>query len=238
MPKFIDLTGRRFHRWVVLRQGESLKPGCTKWFCRCDCGSEADVLASSLLGDRSKSCGCLRSELSGARVITDGMSRTPEKIAWYGMLKRCHNPKNKFYHYYGGRGIDVCERWRNSFQAFLEDMGPRPGPQYSIDRIDNEKGYAPENCRWATRTQQSRNTRVARVIEFGGKRMYLAEWAEVLGINPNTLRARLLRGWPPEMVLAPLLHPATRKRRDEVISACAERIMPAATSPNEGGKET
>jgi len=110
------------------------------------------------------------------------------------MIQRCHNQNDSRYSRYGGRGISVCERWRDSFEAFFKDMGRRPSPQHSIDRIDNEKGYSPENCRWASRKEQARNTRESRILTLGGKSMTIAEWAEVTGIPAHTIHSRLSRG--------------------------------------------
>lgn len=122
---------------------------------------------------------------------------TPEYRSWRCMWNRCRNKKEKVWHLYGGRGITVCERW-TSFATFLEDMGPKPTPQHSIDRIDNDAGYSPENCRWATRKKQQRNMRSNRTISFNGATRCIAEWAELLGINYLTLTARIKRGWPVE----------------------------------------
>jgi len=130
------------------------------WHCLCDCGKSTIASTGSLRSGHPKSCGCASLEVNvkhgyGRR----GERRTPEYGTWQGMLNRCRNPKCKSYSYYGGRGITVCDRWRESFQAFLEDMGSKPSPTHSIDRIDNEGNYEPGNCRWATKAEQNRNQR-------------------------------------------------------------------------------
>ena len=126
--------------------------------------------------------------------------RSPELNAWMNMNARCANPRRPDYPFYGGRDIAVCDRWRESFGAFLTDMGLRPDGT-SIDRIDNAKGYSPDNCRWATKSQQMQNTRGTRLIEFSGRSMGLAAWAREIGINKESLRTRLLRGWTVEAAL-------------------------------------
>lgn len=109
------------------------------------------------------------------------------------MIQRCHNPSNKAYADYGGRGITVCDRWRNSCQSFLDDMGPRPSAAHSVDRIDNDGNYEPKNCRWATATEQNRNNRGNRNISWGGKTQTVQEWATELGLKYTTLKRRLDR---------------------------------------------
>jgi hypothetical protein len=111
------------------------------------------------------------------------------------MVARCTNPRRPDYRYYGERGVTVCDRWRNSFVAFLEDMGPKPDGM-SLDRIDNSQGYRPDNCQWATKHQQMQNTRGTRLITFAGRTQGVAAWAREVGINKESLRTRLLRGWP------------------------------------------
>jgi hypothetical protein len=127
-----------------------------------------------------------RSKWHGASV-----DYRPEHLVWFNMLARCYNPEIPAYGNYGGRGITVCERWRNSFLAFLEDMGKRPAPRHTIERIDNDLGYSPENCTWATWKQQSRNGRRNRLITFCGRTKCLTDWATEIGISYQTLSFRL-----------------------------------------------
>lgn len=162
----------------------------TMFLCRCVCGREMAVRRGRL--PRAKSCGCLNP------TRTHGMFGTPEYAAWGRMIQRCETPQNASYSYYGGRGITVCARWRESFGAFLEDMGPRPSPKHSLDRIDNARGYEPSNCRWATRLEQNRNTRRNTRITALGRTMTLPEWAESSGVDYSVLRARISSGWEPE----------------------------------------
>lgn len=124
-----------------------------------------------------------------------------EWLAWREMRKRCSNPNRRDYGRYGGRGIRVCPRWLRSFDAFLADMGPKPTPNHSLDRIDNNGPYSPENCRWATRTEQMRNTRTNRIVSLGGVSLPLAAWCERFGLKDNTVSHRRARGWDIERAL-------------------------------------
>lgn len=126
--------------------------------------------------------------------------RTPENSAWQNMRARCLRPSHPSYSRYGGRGIQVCERWR-VFENFLADMGRRPGPGYSIERIDNDGPYSPENCRWATSREQRRNTRATHLLTLNGRTQCITDWAAELGISLSTIRYRIRAGWSDERVL-------------------------------------
>jgi hypothetical protein len=132
---------------------------------------------------------------------------------WKQMRQRCHNPNHPYYASYGGRGIQVCERWRESFSAFVEDMGPRPSEAYSLDRIDNNGDYEPNNCRWATKQEQSKNRSGRRLLTARGETKMISEWAAELGVRIGLLDGRLRRGWSEEAaVLTPLLRTWNRRR--------------------------
>lgn len=136
---------------------------------------------------------------------------SPEYIVWNGMRARCCNPKNPNYIKYGARGISVCDRWVNSFEAFLADMGRKPSPAHSIERLDNNGNYEPSNCCWATRKEQANNRRTSRFIEFAGENLTLAQWAEKTGLQLTTLHARLKSGWSVGDALRRPLRASVRK---------------------------
>lgn len=174
----VDLAGDRFGRLVVVRRAGRSSDRKAMWLCRCDCGREIRTMSRSLRVGLTRSCGCIRREVArnainsvrplAHRALTvHGCARQGRKTAeyrvWRNMLTRCRDKNNPTYPYYGGRGISVCSRWSN-FEAFLADMGPKPGPghSFSIDRVNNDGNYEPGNCRWATPQQQAANKRKPR----------------------------------------------------------------------------
>lgn len=166
---------------------------------RCECGKEKSVRNGKLRNGSTVSCGCLRLQKSVERILllkTHGLTKTSEHRIWSQIKSRCSNNKDEQkYGNYGGRGIAVCERWLNSFEAFLEDMGPRPSNKHSIDRINNDGNYEPENCRWATSVEQQNNRRSNVLFTFYGKTMTLTQWSHIAQIKPSTVEKRLKRGW-------------------------------------------
>jgi hypothetical protein len=197
-------SGTRFGRLTVTGRAPSRR-GRAFWFVRCECGSSGETSGTMLRDGTVQSCGCHRSDRMALLNLTHGNARedaeTAEYRAWHGMRQRCHDPRNAGYRNYGGRGIRVCTRWRESFAAFLEDVGPRPGPEYSLDRVNNDGHYEPGNVRWATHIEQCRNTRNNVLLTFRGETKCLAAWAEALGVAPITLRSRIDRGWTVERAL-------------------------------------
>lgn len=202
-----DLEGERFGLLVVLCLEDQRVHGKRVWLCLCDCGEANSVTTGRLVNDWTKSCGCLGNK-PGGRGHGDsrrGVPWAPEYVVWTHMRQRCSNPKDKEWHNYGGRGIRVCLRWENSYQAFLDDVGRRPAPDLTLDRIDNDSDYRPGNTRWATRKEQLRNFRRNRLITFREETLPVVVWAERTGISSHAIRRRLDRGWPVEMALtAPL----------------------------------
>lgn len=169
--------------------------------CRCKCGVVKEYSVSAVCAGRAKSCGCYRSFV-GKKARKHGKAGTPEYGVWQSVKNRCNNPNNKNYNRYGGRGIRVCKRWDSSFLNFLEDMGERPSSEHTIDRINNDKGYSPSNCRWATRSEQGANTSTNRNITYKGVTKNLSQWAKTKGINLMTLHQRLARGWSVDKALS------------------------------------
>jgi hypothetical protein len=156
-----DITGRRFARLLVISRSPRPNPKSQKaqWICRCDCGTQLDVVGDNLRTGNTRSCGCLKKELSISRPFKHGQSHTLAYRSWHGARSRCTDPEDPAYSYYGARGITFCARW-DKFENFLADMGDRPRGR-SLDRIDNDGNYEPDNCRWATRAEQRKNTRPA-----------------------------------------------------------------------------
>ncbi len=207
MPAFNDLTGQTFERWKVLEWAGKISFGRHTWLCRCQCGTEKIVIGNTLMAGTSRSCGCLALEL----VRTHGMESTPTYNSWARMKQRCLNPEYKQYSYHGGRGISICDRWL-SFENFFADMGEKPNGT-SLDRIDNDGNYEPENCRWATPKEQVRNRRNTVWVEFNGEKMPLGELANRVGIPDNILRHRINRGCSAEQAV--LLVGRKRERQKE-----------------------
>ena len=161
--KSLDLTGQKFRR--LMAKGVARKENSqVYWTCQCDCGAITEVSTSNLRNGSSKSCGCLARETSRASMTTHGLTKSNVYIVWCNMVRRCHSPTDAALKDYGGRGIEVCERWRRSVSDFASDMGPRPDG-YCIERINNDGNYEPGNCRWATLHERARNKRTTRYIK-------------------------------------------------------------------------
>lgn len=214
-----DLTGLRFSRLTVLKASERPKSssGQYYWHCRCDCGVEKEAQSYHLRSGHTRSCGCLSREAAGIRSrernLRHGDTSSPEWICWVSMRQRCLSPDSKSYPGYGGRGITICERW-GSFEAFLSDMGRKPHPECSIDRIDNEGSYSPENCHWATKTQQTRNRRNTRMVSVGSQTKTIQEWADSSGHSYARLYDRIFRsGWDAEKAINSPVQEEKRNRR-------------------------
>jgi hypothetical protein len=197
----LDLTGQRFGRLVALRMVYLEGEGHIKyWECQCDCGTLHYARACALVPGWTKSCGCLCREQTRERNLTHGMSKTSEYRIWSNMRRRCSNPDCAAWPNYGGRGIKVCERWE-SFDNFIADMGQRPSLKHTVERINNDGDYCPENCRWATRAEQNLNYSRNHRITFGGETLTLSQWSKRLGMKQHALIARIEHGWTEEMAL-------------------------------------
>lgn len=222
MAKFIDMTGKKIGRLFVLKRADnrisSLK-NITYWICKCDCGNIIETQGKALRANiengcyGTRSCGCLAREKAsktatlilskyrGNTFKTHGKSKSPEYTTWSCIKSRCLNKKNQAYKWYGARGIIICEEWKKSFEQFYKDMGPRPSKLYSIDRIDNNKGYYKENCRWVTRDIQQSNKRSNHMITYKGITKNLQFWANLYNIKFNTIISKLNRGFKIEDIL-------------------------------------
>ena len=199
---FIDRTGQKYNRLTVIEVAPTpphVKKKEVYWRCVCECGNEAIVSSSELGGGHTKSCGCLNREKWHAVITKHGGRHTPEWQVWCGMRQRCRNSNDRNY---GSRGITVCDRWLHSFENFLADMGPRPGPDYSIDRIDNNGPYSPDNCRWTTVVVQQNNTRRNHYVTYDGETHTVKEWARLKGIPYARLFARLRYDLPLDEVFS------------------------------------
>lgn len=200
-----DHSGTRFGRLVAIRLVERAARGDNhRWLFTCDCGEEKISGIKNVRGGRTQSCGCLQTERRPFNNRTHGLSASnhAEYRIWLGMRARCENPKTAGYQRYGGRGIKVCDRWK-SFPDFLNDMGARPSPEHSIERIDVNGNYEPFNCKWATRAEQGTNKTNNFRIEFNGITQTLSEWASASGVERRLLAWRIRQGWTLEQALTP-----------------------------------
>lgn len=193
--KYEDLTGKRFGKLTVLEiaENKSKTDKHKRWKCLCDCGNYTVKSSAHLKDGNAKSCGCINHGLSHTRLFT----------IWASMKDRCYNKSHNQYKNYGARGITVCDEWRKTFLSFYSwALNNGYTDELSIDRINNDKGYCPDNCRWATMKEQQNNKRTNRVITYCGKTQTLTQWAEEIGVNRNTLLYRLKRGWTIERALS------------------------------------
>jgi len=213
--RFKNLTGKRFGKLTVIGLNRISK-NKTHWLCKCYCGCFSIVERSKLTMSRTKSCGCLIRENVSRRNFKHGFSFrlfvSPEYNVWRSMKFRCYNKLSKDFKRYGGRGIKVCKRWRNSFRFFISDMGLRPSPRHSIDRINNDGNYEPGNVRWASRTEQARNTATNHRLTFNGETRSMAEWSDLLGLSYFLIRSRLNSGWSVERALTEPKHEPAKDR--------------------------
>lgn len=198
---FIELTGRVFGLLSVISQAQRLTAKVPLWNCICACGSETVVAGKHLRSGAIKSCGCLLKQRAAALNKTHGLTKSAEYKIWCGIKRRCYNVNEKCYPRYGGRGIKMSEDWRNSFAAFIADIGNRPSPLHSIDRINNNGNYEHGNCHWVSNEMQAKNRRSNVHLSCLGKSMTLSEWARLYKINPTTISTRLKLGWSVEKAI-------------------------------------
>lgn len=204
---FKDITGQEFGRLKAIRLSRVVGK-IAYWLCQCRCGKECETQGSSLRNKGVKSCGCATKEAT----VKHGMYDAPGYRSWYSMIDRCTDKTAKDYPRYGGKGVNVCERWLGleGIKNFFADMGPQPTPKHSIDRFPNKNGnYEPGNCRWATRFEQQRNKNNNRLLTHNGETKTMAEWAESLGLHLTAMAERFRRGWSVEKAVTT---PKMRKR--------------------------
>lgn len=198
MSKLIDHTGQKFGRLTVIKRNEesTINGKHATWLCICECGKECHPRGADLRRGKQVSCGCLKNEKASARSWKHGMSHSKLNSVWKSMKQRCGNPNNKDYPGWGEKGITVCHEWANDFKCFYDwsiKSGYSDGS--SIDRIDNEKGYSPENCRWATQTEQANNRSDNRTFLYKGKMSTLSELARMSSNKYSTIQTRINLGW-------------------------------------------
>lgn len=163
----------------------------------CKCGKEFESGIQSIR-NQNNSCGCVKKQSGVSKLTKHGLSGIAEHLIWSAAKSRCFNPKNKSYDNYGGRGIVMSKEWSDSFQKFYEDMGPRPSPELSLERNDNDGPYSKENCKWGTKEEQDSNKRSSVKLTFNGEILTISQWAKRLGFNRNLIRDRINRGWSVE----------------------------------------
>lgn len=203
MGSFIDLTGQRFGRYTAICRADDYVLPCgrhkTMWTCKCDCGNVKNVLSDSLISGHVVSCGCYLKENTRARMKTHGatLNGKPTRLykVWDGMKARCYNKNKTYYPIYGGRGIKMCDEWHYSFEAFRDwALANGYDDTLTIDRIDVDGDYCPENCRWATIKEQSNNKRDNHYLTYNGETKTLTQWSEITGFSFSMLSTRA-RKW-------------------------------------------
>lgn len=229
----IELTGQKFGRWTVTGPSHRTERRRFYWACICECGNEKAVLSDVLRSGKSRSCGCLQREVVAAARTKHGLFDHPAYSTYRAMRSRCENPKAEGYEQYGGRGITVCSRWAR-FETFWLDMGPTWKPGLSIDRIENDLGYEPTNCRWATSREQGANRRDNVIITTPKGPMMISDAAREFGIERNTIFSRMRYGWKEEDLLQPVTKDNSR-RQDNVIIPTPEGPMIVAHAARKFG---
>lgn len=210
-----DIAGHRFGKLVAVLPVAMTKSGAV-WLFQCDCGEEKQVRLGNVRNGHTSSCGCLHRQKAKEANTTHNMSRTAVYKVWAAMVGRCCNPDDAGYPHYGGRGINVAQRWRESFAAFIEDMGPRPTANHSIERLDNDGNYEPGNCVWLVQKEQGQNTRRVRRFRFRGSHLTIRQLSLQYGIPHRSLLRRIDAGWPIERaVLEPLALKGSRAGKSQ-----------------------
>lgn len=207
MGKIKDIYNQRFGRLIVLKYIGINKHHKASWLCKCDCGNQTIVSSGDLISGKQKSCGCYRQETNIANSTTHGLTNHRLYHTYHNMIARCYNPKSQYYCYYGGRDIKVCDEWKNDFQIFYNwAISNGYKDTLTIDRIDNNGNYEPDNCRWVTQHQQNRNQRSNRLLTYNNETLCITDMAIKYNIPLRTLIARLKRGWDIKRALTEPIH--------------------------------
>jgi len=199
MPKKIDLTGKVFERLTVIRELDTTRSG-VRWECRCECGKVTKVLSNDLRSGKTLSCGCYKIDIH-RKIKGESIHSSRIYRIWEGMNQRCYNKNHTSYYNYGGRGISICNEWKDSATFYDWAINNGYEDELTIDRIDNNGNYCPDNCRWITRKEQLNNKRTNKMITYNNKTQTISQWANELEINKNTIRKRIRLGWSIEDVL-------------------------------------
>lgn len=200
--KTSERIGQKFNRLTLLKAYPPERGRARRGLFRCECGNKKEAQLNAVLYGSTKSCGCMVKEYyASGTVRSHGDHRSPEYRSWTGMKSRCLNPNDTSYDRYGGRGIAVCDWWAESYENFLADMGRKPSPNHSIERIDNDGDYEPNNCRWASRHEQQANRSSSRLLTYKGETMTMLQWAERLGMSWTSLANRAKRGMTDEEII-------------------------------------
>jgi hypothetical protein len=205
---FKDITGERYGRLLVIMPIKKDGRGEYFWICQCDCGNIKTISGNKLRSGNTRSCGCFREEHRGDNNRTHGMANNRLYTIWLNMRSRCYNPKNISYRNYGGRGISVCNEWRGSFEKFMDwSFYHGYNEALTIDRIDFNGNYSPQNCKWATKIEQANNKRNNHVINIDGEEKTISEWARIYGINCDTIERRInAYGWDEQIAVKTPVH--------------------------------
>lgn len=231
-----DLTGIRFEKLLITHRAENKKDGTARWFCICDCGETRVIAGTGLRAGRHKSCGCSSPKFTAERSTIHGKAGSRVYIIWQGMRVRCSDKSyGKTRKNYFEKGIRVCSDWE-SFEKFYADMGDPPDG-FTLERINGDAGYSKENCKWASKKEQANNTSANLPVSYGGQTKNVSQWAEEIGVKPNTLIYRLRRGIPVERAIkASIGHIGTQKMqlRERACEVCGKLFIPRASQINDG----
>lgn len=211
LKKIITINiGDKFNRLTVIELIPHVKGKAKEYILKCDCGNIVICKKNHIYSGNTQSCGCLGKERRKESCTSHGLTYSREYLTWQNMKKRTGDENNEAYKNYGGRGITICDRWLNSFENFLKDMGMKPSPKHTIERVDNDGNYTPENCKWGTRKEQMNNMRKNHKITYNGKTQNLNQWSEETGMPARDIRYRLHHGWTVEETFKIPLKPSNR----------------------------